>query len=350
MEGIELLLEDIQFFDRYRERFKRLLIERLKTIGDQKGVNIELFTETLFEVILHPDNPKWREKFKQLLMEFYRLNIPIRQLLSELFLDLLGEYIRYLRRNCCTGFELKKVRVLASALEGVIQAVDQSFKEYLQQLEQQPLKEEASSEETGKILELLKKSGAKTVELLAYYKVFPVLCRARLYKITDLFIRTSKCPYKIFTPGEKVYIKLPQGGNYILAKIVNVDGDYLVLQPLQELQTAPPKAVRVFPQEGIDAKIKTPAGELYGFIQFISFEEVGVITPAGERLKPNQKVHISFTLPTGKVETEGTVKEVKNLGGAHLVVIELELDPRTEQIISRYVLKRQQEILKELKV
>ena len=350
MEGIELLKEDIQFFERYRERLKRLLIERLKEIGFPKGVNIEHFTEILFEVILSPDNPNSGEKLKKLLLEFYRLNIPIRQWLSELFLDLLEEYIRYLRRIGCKGFEIKKVRALAAALERVIQAVDQSFKEYVEQLERQENKESTSLEEAKRVLELLQKSGAKTVELLAYYKVFPVLCRARLYKITDLFVWTSKCPYKIFTPGEKVYIKLPREGKYALAKIVNVEGDYLVLQPLLLVPLVPPKTVRVFPEKEIDVKIKTPGGEVYGFIHFLTFEEVGVITPSGERLKPNQRVEVSFNLPTGKVETVGTVKEVKNLGTAHLVVIELELDPRTEQIISRYVLKRQQEILKELKV
>ena len=351
MEGLRNLREDKDFFEEYQRKFENKLNKDLLEVkANEKFLNLKRVVEILFDGILNLGNKKFKEKLAELIYDLHKANIPIRKFLSEIFLDLIEEYINYLKSKPHNGLEIKKVQILSSTLDKYLDLVDQVFVKYLNNLEKEKKEEEFKPDDTRKILEAIRNSHISTIELLAFYKVFPVLCRTSIYKISDLFIKTAKCPYKVFSPGEKVYIKVPKLQKDAVGEIINVESDYMVIKPLKFADIPPSRSVKVFPKKETDVEIKTPQGTIYGFMHYITFDEIGVIVPSTEGLKENLKVEVKFQLPTGEVKAKGTVKGIKKLENSYIVSIELELDPRTEQIVSRYVLKRQQEILKEIKL
>lgn len=353
MEEIKLLQEDRDFFEDYRNRFEDKLYRKLANIDALPRIkgNLKQILDTFFDGILHFDDKKVAAKLKNVIWDFHALNIPIRSFLSSIFLDLLRDYADYLERKGTDGFELKKLHLLAGIFDRYLDLVDKLFVEYLDSLEKGKKGEaEIKLDEVRKILETLRKPHTSSIEVLGYYKVFPVLCRSPIYKVGDLFVKLGKCPYKIFIPGERVYLKIPQLGKDAVGEIVNTEGDYMVVRPLRFADIPPARSVRVFPSKETDVRIRVGGRTLYGFLHFITFDEIGIVLPTVEGLKENQKVEIEFTLPTGGVRASGTVKGIERLGNAYLVILDLDCDPHTEQVISRYVLKRQQEILRELKL
>ncbi len=351
MEGLRNLREDKDFFEEYQRKFEEKLNKDLLEVkADEKFANLKRIVEILFDGIFNFGNRKFKEKLAELIYDLHKANIPIRKFLSEIFLDLLKEYINYLKSKPRNGLEIKKVQTLSNTLDKYLDLVDQVFVKYLNELEKEKKEEEFKPDDARKILEALKNSHTSTVELLAFYKVFPVLCRTSIYKITDLFTKTAKCPYKVFSPDERVYIKIPKLQKDAIGEIVNVESDYMIIKPLKFADIPPSRSVKVFPKKETDVEIKTPQGTVYGFMHYITFDEIGVIVPSAEGLRENQRVEIKFQLPTGEVKAKGTVKGIKKLDSSYIVSIEMELDPRMEQIVSRYVLKRQQEILKEIKL
>jgi len=351
MENLKILLEDKDFFEKYRQKFTNNLNKELLSVGAaDKFTSLAWVIDILFEGILNLNNRKFKEKLSNLIYDLHKANIPIRKFLSEIFLDLLREYIKYLKNHPRNGLEVKKVKILAEYLDNYLELIDQIFVKYLNDLEKKKTGEKFSPNESQKILEAIRKANSSIVELLAFYKVFPVLCRTSIYKISDLFIKTSKCSYKVFSPGERVYIKVPGLKKDAIGEIVNIESDYMVIKPLKFADIPPSRSVKVFPKKETDVEIKTPSGILYGFMHYITFDEIGIIVPSVEKLKQGMSVEMEFQLPTGEVKAKGIVKDIKKLENSYIVSIELILNPRMEQIVSRYILKRQQEILKELKI
>jgi hypothetical protein len=352
--GIEdIFKEDKEFFEAFRVKFKEELLNLFREleIKELSERNLNFILDTLFDGIFKFDSRRVKERLRELLWDFHKFNIPTKNVFSQLFLNLLKEYIDYLLKKEENGNGIKKVRRLAEVLDRYLDLIDEIFMEFIEQMEKEKSEEEVvNPREVEQILNILRKSSQSTVELLAFYKVFPVLCKTRVLRITDIALQVEKCPYKVFVPGEKVYIRLPGLKESAVAEIINVDREVMTLRPLRFVQNYPAKAVRVFPEKEIDVKIETPRGVLYGFLHYISFEEVGVIVSQPKEIRIGEKVRVKFKLPTGDVDTFATVAKIEPLNNAYLLSLELECDNRLEQVISRYVLKRQQEILRELKV
>ena len=352
--GIEdIFKEDKEFFESFRAKFKEELLKLFREleIKELSERSLNLFLDTLFDAIFKFDSRRVRERLRELIWDLHKFNIPTKNVFSQLFLNLLKEYIDYLLKKEENGNGIKKVRRLAEVLDRYLDLIDEIFMEFIERMEKEKGEDDiVNPREVEKILSILREAGRSTVELLAFYKVFPVLCKTRVLKITDIALKVEKCPYKVFVPGEKVYIRLPGLKESAVAEIVNVEKDVMTLRPLRLIPNYPAKTVRVFPEKEIDVKIETPQGILYGFLHYISFEEVGVIVSPPKGIKIGEKVRVKFKLPTGDVDTPAKVEKIEPLNNAYLLSLRLECDSRLEQVISRYVLKRQQEILRELKL
>jgi len=350
----DLLKEDKDFFEEYKEKFAKKFKEKLIELELLKRVegNLDFILQTFYEVILKPSDKRKLELVKKFIEKFHQWDIPIREILVQIFLEFLEDYIAYLKGKACTGLEIKKVKQLAEHLDSFINLIDSVFSEYLEQLKLKKFQKVVfEPKEAGEILKLIKESGTPHLNTLAVYKNFPVPCKVPLFSVTDLVLKTKKCPYKVFAPNETVFVMVPKTNRWALAEITNVQQEYMYLKPLRYAKDfKPPKGVRVFPEKEIAVRIETPEGNIFGYMDYVSFEELGVITSSAGNLKEDTRVKVSFKLPLGEVKVSATVKGVKKLNGTYLVELELEPDHRAEQLISRYVLKRQQEIMKELKI
>ncbi len=352
MEITRLFEEEKEFFLSYKDRFKENLIKNLNKFGIEGPQREEIEKSILFlyEALLHLDSKKFVDRLKDVLYKLHKLNVPLRQTLVCTFADLIKDFIEYLQKQ--QKVSITKIKTLTDAVHKFLSISDEMFAKYIEETASLEEKEEEIPDrrEQEKIMKLLKQTNPVTMTILGLYKDFPVYCKTDVFKIGDSFLKVSICPYKIFTPGTKVFIKVSQIPKGILANIVNVDGGYYVLSPLKLTEFPQIKSVRVFPEKEIDVQIDTGEKKLYGFLAYISVGELGVILRELDGLEKGKKVKVKFRLPTGEVETSATVREIKELQGSYKVELLLDLDLRLDQIISRYVLERQRQILKEIKL
>ncbi|HID79389.1 MAG TPA: hypothetical protein EYH48_02865 [Aquifex aeolicus] len=349
----QIFKEDKDFFEKYKLKFKEELLKIFQELEvvDKLKQDLDSVVDVLFDSIFDFNNKKVTEKFRELIENLHTLNVPIKNLFSKLFLELLKEYINYLLEKEEYETGIKRIRKLTEVLDRYLELVDEIFMNYLEQMEKKVEEEEKiNPQEVQKILQTIRESLKGNVELLAFYKVFPVLCKSKICSISDISLKVGKCPYKVFVSGEKVYIKIPNLTKDAIAEIINVDKEVMTIRPLKFIQIPPIKTVRVFPEKEIDVKIETPKGIIYGFLHYISFDEIGVIISTPKGIKLNEKVKVKFKLTTGEVETPAVVVKIDKLNNAYLLSLQLISNSKVEKIISRYVLKRQQEILKELKL
>ena len=343
--------EEKEFFESYKGEYKRNFEQLLDKYGIEETKKKQLSTQVLFlyEALKHLEEPKFEKRLKEVLYELHRLNFPLRQLLSRIFFKLLEDFLIHLKNK--KEFSLQKVKALTERLEKILKISDEVFTKYMEELRQSAeSKEEINLSEQSKIINYLKKLNPVTITLLGFYKEFPVYCKTHVEKFTDLFIKVASCPYKIFVPDTKVYIKLGNSQKGILAKIVNADKEQLILAPIRFEEIPSIKSVRVFPSSEIDVVLETESKKLYGFLSYISVGELGVIVGNIDGLKEGQKVKVYFKLPTGKVCTTAKVAKISKLQSGYKVELVLDLTMELDQIISRYVLERQREILKNIRL
>jgi len=343
--------EEKEFFESYKEEYKKHFDQLLDKYGIEKRKKEHLSKRILFfyEALKHLGDPKFEKRLKEVLYELHRLNVPLRQLLSRSFFKLIEDFLTYLKNK--KEFSLQKVKALTEKLEKILKISDEVFAKYMEELRQSTeSKGEVNPSEQSKIINYLRKLNPVTITLLGFYKEFPVYCKTHVEKFTDLFVKVAACPYKIFVPDTKVYIKLGNSQKGILAKIVNADKEQLILAPIRFEEIPSIKSVRVFPSSEIDVVLETESGKLYGFLSYISVGELGVIVGNIDGLKEGQKVKVYFKLPTGEVCTTAKVVKIKKLHGGYKVELVLDLTRELDQIISRYVLERQREIMKDIRL
>jgi hypothetical protein len=353
VKNSNLLKEDKEFFTEYKENFINKFREKLFELGFIKEIegNLNFILQTIYESVLKGNINN--ALVRNYILKFMKKNIPIRDILISIFADLLVDYINYLKSKPTLSFEIKKIKDLVNLLDKYISQLDTLFADYLNNLSFKSKFQgmSLSPKATEDILKHLKESNISQINLLYLYKHFPILCKSSIISISDMFIKVKKCPYKVFAPCEQVYLKVPKVNKWSVAEITNVQNDFMYLKPLKYVESfEPPKQVRVFPKKEITVKLEASKGNVFGYIDFISFEELGVVTSSVDKLKEGQKVKVHFTLPTGEVYIPAIVKRIKPLEEVWLVQLDLEPDLKAEQCISRYVLKRQQEILRELKI
>ena len=345
MENLTISQFLLEYKDTFRENFLKIL--GFFDLSDDKKKILERKLDFIFSALEHIEDEKTLQQLKKVLYELHSLHIPVKQLLERVFFQLVEDFIKFLKEK--DNPSIKDLKLLVDKIYKFLTVNDEALYQYttsLQELEE----DKETSKEKEEVISYLRRLNPVTVTILTFFREFPIYCKADVIKIAGHFIKVSKCPYKVFTPDTYVYIKLSDTQS-ILGKIVNVDDHSLLISPLKFVKTPQIKSVRVFPDTEIDVKIELlNGGNIYGILIYISIGEVGVLVNDLKGLKEGDKVKVHFALPTGEVSTTAKVGKITPLKSGYKVELLLDLDKRLDQIISRYVLKRQREILKEIKL
>jgi hypothetical protein len=104
--------------------------------------------------------------------------------------------------------------------------------------------------------------------------------------------------------------------------------------------------VRVKVSGKIDAAFHNDQHLVRGRIEDLSFSGVAIKTPEGSILEENIQGMVSIFLPDAKLEMPGKLLKKQ---GADVYVFELEVDSKSEKILSQFIFQQQSQIIRELK-
>jgi c-di-GMP-binding flagellar brake protein YcgR len=109
------------------------------------------------------------------------------------------------------------------------------------------------------------------------------------------------------------------------------------------------KFLRVSVLEKVDAYFCTDKQEVHGTIGDISYGGVAILAPQETFFKENAEGMVTLCLRSTKLELPGTFIRVDEQHALKKYIIKLQVDSKSEQIISKFIFKEQIEILRELK-
>lgn len=205
-------------------------------------------------------------------------------------------------------------------------------------------------------LRLMQEAG-QPVELLSTYKGVPFICRAEI-----LEIEPDKAHLKALDPsmiclrvGEQTRVL---GSDYfeparaeVLAfdlseGLVELGGFTYVGTKLGERMI-----VRVEPKESIPVEIATETQNAQGELADISLNGVGLrlkSTDFTALLRPGTQVNLSLNLPTGAIQSNGTVMSVTRLDQGFRLAVRFNQSGAEKSLIFQYLVQRRAEIEAEL--
>ncbi len=196
---------------------------------------------------------------------------------------------------------------------------------------------------------------ANDLVLLNYYKELPVSFGATIERIdrgvVDMmvhkiqlvsmlqqkltFIKSSHLPYCVIA---KV-LKAKRGENIAML----TQFSYVHIPSEQRMY------VRVTVVDRITASFRSDLQEVKGSIADVSYGGVAILAPQENVMKENAKGIATLYLPAGPIEMPGTLLRVDEQHAMKKYVIKLEMDSKSEKMISKFIFEEQIGILRELK-
>jgi hypothetical protein len=349
MAFVTLLEKQKEFFESYKSKFLEILKDEIRKV-DGKEVNIQKFlnyTNLLYDAFLNQDSPTLLEKLKKVLYEAFKNGIPVRKILENTFIRLLKDYIDYQQSK--DSIDLEQIKLLVNSIENYLKISQEVFLKYMEDLAKQKQKQEEIIKPNEEILEKLRKLNPVTVNLITFFDGFPVVCRTTVERISS-FIEVSSCNYKAFAPNTVVYLQIPRTKECVKGVIINIHKHNFVVNPIKLGSCPKTSPVKVFPKKEIDVKICKETTCVYGFLKNISLEEIEILTKNAEDIKEGDKVEILFSLPNAQVKAEAVVKNVERIHDNYNITAKFISNRKLDKILSEYIIKRQQEILKELRI
>ncbi|MEO2068889.1 MAG: PilZ domain-containing protein, partial [Desulfurobacteriaceae bacterium] len=217
-------------------------------------------------------------------------------------------------------------------------------------------KKEAIGEAFERIFNILKGKRIP-VNLVIFYKEVPVSCKAFVDEVMKSKVSFSfeTCSYiKAIYDSPLIYLKISNAPKPIKARKIDVfpDKKSLILGDFsfEEIPQEKRKFVRVEPEEKFIVNIVKNRKTIKGVVADISIGGIGVLFKTKPELQPGDRVEINFLLEGTPLSIEGKVTYVVKVEKLYRVGIEFKLLVKQEEIITEYVMKRQFEILKELKM
>jgi len=363
LEKIDVLFstlkKDKEFFLSFKDDFVNFFTESAKDIVDMfDSSSLRAIADRLY-ILLFSFNKNPLDELKNFVSTVAKSEINLKPVFSSSFLYLLKNFIDYvIEKNA--NFE--RIKTLVELLDIYLFIIDSAYLEYTKSLERkiENIKRKKTLEEFETIFKafetLLLEN--KEVNILDFYQEVPVICKAKIKDVIErkyVIFEYSGCRYRNFyVEGNHIYIKLdifPKAVKGIIKEADMLKG-IVKLKNFEfvELPQERRKYIRVKPKEEIPIEIVKNGEILKGMIVDISIGGVGVYLKDVDNLKKGDKIKLRFELRDVGIENEGTIKYIRDKDGLYRIGIEFEYDEKIEEIISEYVVRRQFEIIKELKI
>jgi hypothetical protein len=204
------------------------------------------------------------------------------------------------------------------------------------------------------ILEILS-ANSTSIKLLNYYRELPVSFDASIEfsdrGVVEMKIHDLQAAAMMIQ--KEVFIKC-QGLPYdVVAKVMkirkNTKSAFLTSFHFAIITAERRVCVRVRVSEKVDATFHFNNQLIQGSIEDISFSGLSINTPKGISLEENSTGTVVIALPTAMLELSGKLLKVNHGDTSAKFIIELEMDNKSEQLISQFIFAQQSGIIRELK-
>ena len=306
------------------------------------------------------------ERLEPLIDGVLHYDLSLKKVFVKPFLSVVRDYTEYVLEGHGDIGKVKAIFGLLTQFFDTVERVHSKRVEKLQmELSSKYLKEverarkEKLSMEKQVIYHTLSrlKDRKERLELKRYYRGIPVFCKASVVDLDPsldyLYLAAEGCRYKVFfQKGQKIYMKHPDLPKPLAALVR--DGDprdgSIVLTGLyfEELPHEKRKTVRVEPEKPAEVKLLGGDTVYRGLLKDISPHGAGVIFEELPPLKVGDYVNLKTSVGGIDIDTTADVRYVDDK--SHRVGFHFTLPPERERELSRYILRRQLEILKELKL
>jgi hypothetical protein len=191
--------------------------------------------------------------------------------------------------------------------------------------------------------------------LLNYYKELPVSFGATIERIeggvVDMMVH--KLQLVSMLQQKLTFIKSGHLPHCVIANVLKVKkGDNLAMLTQFSYVQIPSEQrmyVRVSVLDKVIAIFRSEFQEVSGTISDVSYGGVAIMAPRESLMADDAKGIVTLCLPATTLEIPGTLLRVDEQHSAKKFIIKLEMDPKSEKIISQFIFQEQTGILRELK-
>ncbi|AZV46187.1 hypothetical protein C3L23_02540 [Nautilia sp. PV-1] len=340
------VLENRPFFKSYREKFAGILSEYLNRLTNSRFTTeeIEHFYDMLFISPFFSKNTVNPSKDMALIYKLNDYDIDSSFILNKMFLILSNSYIKYLIKKKNSVSELKKMTMLLDF--------------YIKYIE---LHKNIEEDITTKIPKEIKEIyiNKKPLNLFTIYKGIPIAHKTHILSLDEEegIIKVTANNYQIVAAKfHKEIFLLENDKEYSFRANIKhfvVHKKQMYLNNIEKVHRNAPKRsfIRVQPKEKIEVVLKYGDKKLKTELYDISLRGLCVLGPMSI-LKVSDIVTLEFILHMDKpylIATEGEIKSITKLDSkTYRYHIHFELPTHYEYILSKYITKREKEIVKEL--
>ncbi len=365
-KNIQELLNSLKSEKRFFEEKKDLFIQNFvdKMLEEQSNRSIKMLPASMLLTIgeklyillflCKKENPQ--NELYNFAYKLAKSKIDLKKVLITATLQLTKEFIDYILQS---RSDFEKLKVLLTLIDIYLVYIDKAYSTYYQEIEDElaNIKQVKKSEESDIILSLFQNLlvEKKNVTVLDYYKEVPVSCKTSIKKIVEdrVFLDISECNFNIFKVGKEIFLQLGSFPKYVKAMITDIKaldhieiGEFVFSDLPKEKRRR--RFVRVQPKEPIGVEIVKNGDNIKAVMLDISIQGIGVYLENIDKLQTEDEVLVRFELKGRPFQIKGNVRYI--LKDAKRAGIELLVDTENESELAEYVLERQFEIIKELRI
>ncbi|RMA93126.1 PilZ domain-containing protein [Hydrogenothermus marinus] len=360
LDLLKSIVSEKEFFEKEKDKFINSFTQEMLLEKKQKNIQ-GLPSSVLTTIGIKLYNLLFLNYEKDPSKELYNFAYKIAESKIDLKIVLISSTLRLVRDFIDYILDGKKdfntVKNLIELIDKYIIEVEKAYADYYKKVEEElhKLKNEKAKEEEEIIFSILKNISDRKekIEILDFYKEVPVICKSWIKEISEVTVvlDIQNCNFAIFEEEKYIYLKVPSFPKIIKAKIKKFkEFDYITLTDFHftELPQEKRRYLRVVPKEAIKVYLNKNGNIIEGLIRDISIGGIGIYTDKIDLLNKDDKVSIKFQLRGETIETEGIIryilKESKRAG------IEFIKNTEIEDKIAEYVIDREFEIIKELRI
>jgi hypothetical protein len=338
-----------KFFKAFEPSFVKIFSEYTNKLSSSKLQNIQTeikeFYNTLFITPFFEKNTLQPSKELKLINRLTDYNIDYKFILNKVFLITANSYIKYIIKE---KNSLPQLKTMTFLLDFYIRYIDFHFKNTSLEL---------STEIPAEIKEIFKSK--KPLNLFTIYKGIPIAHKTNILEIDDKegVIKVTANNYQIVAAKfHKEIFLLENDKEYSFRANIKhyvIHNKTMYLDNIEKVQRNAPKRsfIRVQPKEKIEVVIKKDRQNILTELYDISLRGLCVLGNS-RSLNVSDIITLEFILKLKKpylITTQGEIKSITKLDSkTYRYHIHFELSTHYEYILSKYITKREKEIVKEL--